>query len=150
MNFPTTFAHKSSSDKHSPKNVDVATKDYKWEGPRGCRFLALVRRRRGSISAAICDRGATQPKAKSGATRRAKALLGVWAALLATYRPMKGMLVTRVDSASLTTGSCQPPQIAFARSSPIYEIASNQSANSFAVRLTYSSFNIVVTGGAGF
>jgi len=41
-------------------------------------FSALVRRRRGSISAAIYDRGATKPKPKSGAHPRAKALPGVW------------------------------------------------------------------------
>jgi hypothetical protein len=43
-----------------------AKPSHKWEGPRGCRFLAWVRRRRGSISAAICDRGATQPRILSG------------------------------------------------------------------------------------
>ena len=41
-------------------------------------FLAWVRRRRESISAAICDRGATQPKSISDAIRRTRALCGVW------------------------------------------------------------------------
>jgi len=35
------------------------------------------------------------------------------------------MRVTRVDSASLTTGSCQPPPIALAPSPPNYEMASS-------------------------
>src|SRR5439155_1054001 len=38
--------------------------------------LAFGAARRGSISAAICDRGATKPKAKCGATLRAACLFG--------------------------------------------------------------------------
>src|SRR5439155_21830489 len=38
--------------------------------------LAFGAARRGSISAAICDRGATKPKAKCGATRWAACLFG--------------------------------------------------------------------------
>src|SRR2546430_1578796 len=38
--------------------------------------LAFGAARRGSISAAICDRGATKPKAKCGATRWAAGLFG--------------------------------------------------------------------------
>src|SRR5437870_3122263 len=73
-------------------------------------FCALVRRRRGSISVPRLrdDRGATQPKAKSGATRRTKALRGVWAALLAPLRPMRGMLVARALPAT-TNCFCAVP-----------------------------------------
>src|SRR6059036_14492 len=38
--------------------------------------LAFGAARRGSISAAICDRGATKPKAKCGATLRSACLFG--------------------------------------------------------------------------
>jgi hypothetical protein len=53
---------------------------HKWEGPRGYRSLALVRRRRGSKSVPPSrdDRGATQPKSKSDAIRRTRALRDVW------------------------------------------------------------------------
>ena len=42
------------------------------------RFFGLNKARRGSISAGICNREATQLKPKSGATRRARALWDVW------------------------------------------------------------------------
>jgi S-adenosylmethionine:tRNA ribosyltransferase-isomerase len=48
------------------------------------------------------------------------------------------MLVARVDSTSLTTGSCQPLQIAFARSPSIYEMASKPTMSSTLSDYDYS------------
>src|SRR5207249_6016868 len=62
------------------------------------------------------NRGATQPKAKSDATRRARALRGVWRRCsLAPYKIMRVCALL---------APCQPPQTALARSPPIYEMAS--------------------------
>ena len=45
---------------------------------RGWSIFGVGEARGGSISAAICDRGATRPKSKSGAIRRTRAFRGVW------------------------------------------------------------------------
>jgi hypothetical protein len=54
------------------------------------RFFCLNKARRGSISAGICDRGATRFKPKSGANPKGKSTLGRLAALLAPYPATAG------------------------------------------------------------
>ena len=51
---------------------------HKWEVPRGCRFLALVRRDKEAYPPRSATEKQRNPKAKSGTTRRARALRGVW------------------------------------------------------------------------
>jgi hypothetical protein len=86
---------------------------------RGWSIFGVGKARRGSISAVICDREATQPKPESGATPGARALLGRLAALLTPCRPLR-------VCASLAP--CHPSQIALARPAPICEMVSDVEA----------------------
>src|SRR5213592_585452 len=71
--------------------------EHNYDDVRCAEFGLWQGARREHIPKWICDRRATQPQAKCGATLRAAVLFGQ-TSLLVPYRPLKGMLVARASS----------------------------------------------------